>query len=98
MYLTRYLADPITLDWVSVGPVDGLAGVDAANLVSPVIAVRYSVTPEAELDTQTVIAAELVSSAHRGTVSLVILAVLNPVTPGTDIRLPGSWCHHPHDS
>ena len=97
MYLTRYLADPITLDWVSIGPVDGLAGVNAANLVSPVIAVSHSVTPEAELYTEAVIAAELVIPTHRGTVSLVILAVLDPVTPGTNIRSSESWCHH-HDN
>ena len=82
LYLTRYLRDTVTLDWVSVGPVERLAGVDAAYLVSPVIAVRHSVTSEAELDAEAVIAAELVSLAHRGTVSLVILAVLDPVTPG----------------
>ena len=82
MYLTRYLRDTVTLDRVSVCPVERLAGVDAAYLVSPVIAVRHSVTSEAELDAEAVIAAELVSLAHRGAVSLVILAVLDPVTPG----------------
>ena len=84
-YLARYLRDPITLAWVSVGPVERLAGIDAAYLVSPVVAVRHSVTPEAQLDAEAIITSELVRPAHRGTVGLVILAVLDPVTPDTGI-------------
>ena len=82
-YLAGYLSDPVTLHRVGVGPVDGLAGVDAAYLVGAVVAVRHPVTPEAELNAEAVITLELVSLAHRGTVSLVISAVLDPVTPGT---------------
>lgn len=84
-YLARYLRDPIALAWVNVGPVERLAGIDAAYLVSSVVAVRHSVTPEAQLDAEAIITAVLVSPAHRGTVGLVILTVLDPVTTGTGI-------------
>ena len=83
-YLAGYLSDPVTLHRVGVGPIQGLGGVDAPNLVGAVVAVRHPVTPEAELNAEAVIAPELVSLAHRGTVSLVIRAVLDPVTSGTE--------------
>ena len=64
-----------------VGPVARLDCVHTANLISFVLTVGHSVTPEAQADTGPVITPELVPGTAGRTVQLIISAVPQPVTP-----------------